>query len=68
MHARRITQRLGDRIDAPVRPIWSRVTTLIACGVSRIEVSVFEALRLRLATMPWSGPFALSSPLSTVIV
>jgi hypothetical protein len=53
---------------APRASISSRVTTLTACGVSRSEVAVFEALRLVLATMPLSGPRPVSLPPSTVTV
>ncbi|MNV42400.1 hypothetical protein D3C71_1340730 [compost metagenome] len=45
---------------APCWFIWSRVITLMTCGVSSSDVSVLVPARLRVATMPSTAPRAVS--------
>ena len=55
-------------VCTPCASIWSRVTTLMACGVSMSGVSVLVALSARWATKPVTGAvgFSCSAPEDTV--
>ncbi len=55
-------------VCTPCASIWSRVTTLMACGVSMSGVSVLVVLSARWATKPVTGAvgFSCSAPEDTV--